>query len=305
MLIIAPRKTTMAAGGMSKEGYIKMRGITPKVETALGEVVDLLVRPADPVGLSAAIDKIFQEYFVRLRTLDWTEKVYFTERIRDPFVRHFSWAIPYSKTLAALALRLKEYSRILEVGAGTGLWAHLLKELHEIPVVATDQSDGDYRQGWVQHRQHRYCSVEVIDAVSAIEKYNPEVLIMIWAPFSHPDYSTEPPMATNSLKAFKGNILVWIGEPPGGCTADDSFFEELHSNWEVIDEIGIPSWHQFNDDCTIWKRNSVSTDGASGGAGGGAAAEGAAAEGAAAEGAAAEGAAAEGAAAEGAAAETT
>lgn len=142
-------KTTMAAGGMSKEGYIKMRGITPKVETALGEVVDLLVRPEDPVALSAAIDKIFNEYIVRLRTLDWMEKVYFTERIRDPFVRHFSWAIPYSKTLAALALRLKGYSRILEVGAGTGLWAHLLRQLHEIPVVATDQSDGDYRQGWV------------------------------------------------------------------------------------------------------------------------------------------------------------
>jgi len=280
-------KTTMAAGGMSEEAYMKMMGITSKVQTAIGEVVDLMVRPADPVGLSAAIDKIFQEYFVRLRTLDWIEKVHFTERIRDPFVRHFSWAIPHSKTLAALALRLKGYSRILEVGAGTGLWAHLLRELHGIPVVATDQSDGDYRQGSVRHKQHKYCPVEVIDAVSAIEKYNPEVLIMIWAPFSHPDYSTEPPMATNSLKAFKGNILVWIGEPPGGCNADDSFFEERYSNWEVIDEIGIPSWHQIDDDCTIWKRNESAAEGA--------AAEGAAAEGAAAEGAAAEGAAAGGA----------
>ena len=257
----------MAACGMSEDGYIKMRGITPKVETALGEVGDVKVGPEDPVALSAAIDKIFKEYIVRLRTLDWMEKVYFTERIRDPFVRHFSWAIPYSKTLAALALRLKEYSRILEVGAGTGLWAHLLKELHEIPVVATDQSDGNYRQGWVQHRQHRYCSVEVIDAVSAIEKYNPEVLILIWAPFSHPDSPyQEPPMATNSLKAFKGNILVWIGEPPGGCTADDFFFEELHSNWERIDDIGIPSWYQIDDSCSIWKRNeSASTDVAGGG----------------------------------------
>jgi hypothetical protein len=210
---------------------------------------------------------------------------------------------------------LKGYSRILEVGAGTGLWAHLLRELHEIPVVATDQSDGNYRQGWVQHKQHKYCSVEVIDAVSAIEKYNPEVLMLIWAPFSNPDSPyPEPPMATHSLKAFKGNILVWIGEGEGGCNGDDSFFEELNANWKMVDEIGIPSWHHIHDGCSIWKRNeSASTDVegrrgaegavAEGAAAGGAAAEGVAAEGAVAEGAAAEGAVAEGAVAEGAVAE--
>jgi hypothetical protein len=83
-------KTTMAAGGMSEEAYMKMMGITPKVQTAVGEVVDLMVRPADPVGLSAAIDRIFKEYFTRLKTLAHSEQSYFTSHIRDPFVRHFS-----------------------------------------------------------------------------------------------------------------------------------------------------------------------------------------------------------------------
>lgn len=240
-----------AAGDMSEEAYMRLMGITPKVIEEIKEMMKFFVHEYDPAWISARIDKIFNEFCVRLKSMDWKEKSYFASHIRDPFVRSFSWAIPYSSTLAKLASSLKGYSRILEVGAGTGLWAHLLKELHGIPVIATDQSNGNYGH----HKQHRYCSVEVIDSVAAIEKHDPEVLLLIWAPFSNPDSPyPEPPMATNSLKAFKGNLLVWVGEGEGGCNGDDSFFKELDENWDYVDQISMPSWYHIHDQCVIYQR---------------------------------------------------
>ena len=258
------KNTTMATVSMPEDSFQFSMGVTPKAKIALEEMLKFLVRAVDPASLSASIDKIFLEFSLRLKTLNSTERSYFNANIRDMFVRHFSWAIPHSATLASLANHLKGYLRILEVGAGTGLWAHLLKEIHGVSVVATDKSDGNYRQGPAQHQQHKYCSVEVIDAVPAIEKYDPEVLMLIWAPYSDP-YSPfpEPPMATDSLRAFKGNLLVWIGEEEGGCNADVSFFEELHANWKIVCDIGIPSWFHIYDGCSIWKRNeSVSNEAA-------------------------------------------
>ena len=240
-----------AAGGMSEEAYMQLMGITPKVIEEIKEMRKFFVHEEDPAWLSSIIDKIYNEFCVRLKSMDWKEKSYFASHIRDPFVRSFSWAIPYSSTLAKLGTSLKGYSRILEVGAGTGLWAHLLKELHGIPVIPTDQSDGNYDR----HKQYRYCSVEVIDSVAAIAKHDPEVLLLIWAPFSDPGSPfPEPPMATNSLKAFKGNLLVWVGEGHGGCNGDDSFFKELDENWEYVDQISMPRWYQINDECVIYQR---------------------------------------------------
>jgi len=212
---------------------------------AFEEITKIFVRPADPAALSVTIDKIWSAYDEKSKQFPpfSSEKSFLTYRVRELFVEHFSWAIPHSSTIAGLASKLHGYKNILEVGAGSGLWTHLLRNLHKVPIHATDILDGSYGYD----KKFKYCEIEKIDAISAIEKHDPEVLMMVWAPLGKP-------MANNCLKAFKGNLLVWIGEDEGGCNGDYNFFEELRKNWEVMDNIDMPSWFGINDYCTVYQR---------------------------------------------------
>jgi len=212
-------------------------------EGALEEMKELWVRPNNPAALSTRIDQIIKEFRLkRERIKDHYGYALFRENVRNLFVEHFSWAIPHSSTLTALASKLAGYKNILEVGAGSGLWTYLLKELHNIPIRATDILDKSYGYD----RKYKYLPIEQLDSIASIVKYDPEVLMMVWAP--------PTPLAYNSLKAFKGNLLVWIGYLDTGCNGDDKFFTELEENWEKVDDIDFQRWPAVFDECTIWQR---------------------------------------------------
>jgi len=202
---------------------------------ALAEIAEFKGRPIDPVALSNFIDRIF-------KVNDLVAPIFRSE-IRKQFVNNFSWAIPHSTTLTKLASKLRGYKNILEVGAGSGLWAYLLCEIHHVPIHATDLFNGSFL---FDHR-YKYLPIERLDSVSSIVKYDPEVLMMVWAP-------NDSPMAYNSLKAFKGNLLVWIGEGYGGCNGDDAFFIELEENWKNVANIDMPRWDSINDRCNVFQR---------------------------------------------------
>jgi hypothetical protein len=208
---------------------------------ALAEIAEFKGRPIDPVALSNFIDRIYKVNDLVPRTL--------RQDIRLEFTTNFSYAIPHSTTLTELASKLIGYKNILEVGAGSGLWAYLLCEIHHVPIRATDLFNGSY----LFDNRYKYLPIERLDSVSAIVKYDPEVLMMVWAPLNSP-------MAYNCLKAFKGNLLVWIGELNGGCTASADFFNELEENWKMVDDIDMTSWRGNYDGCSIWHRQIPNPD---------------------------------------------
>jgi len=70
--------------------------------------------------------------------------------------------------------------------------------------------------------------------------------MMVWEPLNSP-------MAYNSLKAFKGNLLVWIGEYRG-CCGNYAFFTELEENWKEVAHIDMPVWTEIHDMCLIFQR---------------------------------------------------
>ena len=226
-------------------------------EKAIKEIAELFVRPNNPADLSATIDQIFGTYISKIRQFP---KVSYSKLSNDPeylldrhvrarFIDHFSWAIPRSTTLATLASKLAGYKNILEVGAGSGLWTYLLSGLHAVPIRATDILDGSYGSD----RIHKYSPVEQLDAVASIVKYDPEVLMMVWAPYGKT-------MAHDSLKAFKGNLLVWIGESESGCNGDAHFFTALEKNWKMVDHISMPRWKESHDGCIIFQRKVPNPD---------------------------------------------
>ena len=93
---------------------------------------------------------------------------------RRELVARFAWAIPAPAALAAVA----ETGPLVEVGAGTGYWAALLRELGA-DVVATDPAAGANPY----HPDGRlWTDVELVDGVGAVRRHPGRTLLLCWPP---------------------------------------------------------------------------------------------------------------------------
>jgi len=164
---------------------------------------------------------------------------------------NISWAIPDQTSINKLVNVLADKGSILEIGAGFGLWAALLKA-NGLDVVATDPflSHGLDNVASSQRSSKTYTDVVCMDHLKAIETYNTPCLFLCW-----PSYDDS--FAAEALTAFQGKYLIYIGERSGGCTANDEFFEILDDNWSRLEYISIPSWEHINDGLYIYVRNEL------------------------------------------------
>lgn len=48
------------------------------------------------------------------------------------------------------------------------------------------------------------------------------------------DGITPEPWAAAALNAYRGDLVIYAGEGPGGCCADDDFFDQLDTRWEPV-----------------------------------------------------------------------
>lgn len=76
--------------------------------------------------------------------------------------------------------------------------------------------------------------------VADLAAYRDRALFLCWPPYSDP-------MARDAVKAWGGNVCIFIGEGWGGCVADDSFFELMKEEFEDPDYIDIPMWYGVRD----------------------------------------------------------
>jgi hypothetical protein len=159
------------------------------------------------------------------------------------FRSNFSFAIPSIlavKEICAFA----GSEQILEVGSGLGLWASLI-QLNGGKIIPTDSFTTN---GTVPEKT--FIPVIEIDAVKAVEEFPSSVLMLCWPTLGKR-------FAANSLEAFKGDKLVYIGEGADGCCADYRFFEILDKEWECDYRnmmISIPSWHHIYDNLYFYTR---------------------------------------------------
>lgn len=162
---------------------------------------------------------------------------------RRACIRKYGFAIPNEEALAAIC----KLSPIVEVGAGTGYWAMLLRERgcdvlafdNAVPETGkADQNEYGFNGTWT----------EVLHGDEQIAaKYPRRTLMLCWPPYN-------TPMAAATLDAYQGRTLVYIGEGEGGCNASDEFFEELRDYWTEVATIDIPQWFGINDYLAIYQR---------------------------------------------------
>ncbi len=165
-------------------------------------------------------------------------------RLRGPLTHRFSWAIPSEPALAALV----GLGPLIEIGAGTGYWAALLRA-RGADVLAFDIAPpGLGRTNDFHRRAALWTTVACGGPEKAALVGRERALLLVWPPYSHP-------MAARALAAYVGDRLAYIGEAPGGCTADDRFFEALEADWVIERTIGLGArWPGIADGLAIYHR---------------------------------------------------
>lgn len=152
----------------------------------------------------------------------------FEQLDRHNLCSRFSWSIPSPGDMGWLA-RLLDGRGVVEIGAGSGYWAWQMTQVG-IDVIAFDPNLPGPDNRYVKHKLYH----PVLPGDDRKAAHYPErALLLCWPP--HAD-----PVATDALKAYTGDLLIYIGEGDGGCCADDDFFKLLDAEW---DEAGESPFH--------------------------------------------------------------
>jgi hypothetical protein len=165
------------------------------------------------------------------------------DRRRREVASRYAWAVP---TEAALGL-IGDHGPILEVGAGTGYWAGLLRA-RGVDVRATDAAPPDQGENPYHRTEYVWSSVERMSSVEAVRAY-PRTLLMCWPP---PD---DDSAGYAAVRAYRGDVLLYVGGNADGPTGTIRLHRELELNWTVTDEVALPSWPGIPDRLTVWRRN--------------------------------------------------
>jgi hypothetical protein len=155
--------------------------------------------------------------------------------------RRYAFAVPTDAALATLA----RYAPIVELGAGTGYWAFLLRR-RGVDCVAYDLAPPDRMPNPNRFRPLTWTHVEQGD-VDALAVHGDRALFLCW-----PSY--REPFADRALAAYAGTTLLYIGEPPDGHTADDAFFAQLDREWLPVEQVALPNWPGTHDTLVVYRR---------------------------------------------------
>lgn len=181
-------------------------------------------------------------------------------RQRQDVVRTFAFSVPTDEALDAIAA----VGPIVELGAGTGYWASLLRD-RDVDILAFDHKPAGPEHGnWWYAAAEPFTDVEIGDIAHAA-RHADRTLMLSWPPYSDP-------MAVRALEAYEnagGRTLVYIGEGSGGCCANDQFFARLGEEtygmtaeapltpgtaWMETRSMLLPQWQGINDSLTIYER---------------------------------------------------
>ena len=147
--------------------------------------------------------------------------------------QHFAWAVPTESAILAIRRHAK---RVVEIGAGSGYWAWLMRQAG-IDVVAFDASPAPFT--WT----------DVVQADEHAGAGDADTLLLCWPP-----WGTD--MAYNALASHRGELAVFVGEWMGGC-ATPEFFRLLQTRFEAVDAIAIPQWYMRCDFLAVFKRRTL------------------------------------------------
>lgn len=162
---------------------------------------------------------------------------------RHTLTGRFAWAVPSSQALDVIA----RHSPIVEMGAGTGYWAHLLRE-RGVDVIAYDKCvPGTNGKANSWHKTATTYTDVRLGTPGVLKRHPDRTLFLCWPPYAEQ-------MAYESVRIWKGETLIYIGEESGGCTANDRFFKYVGRHFREVCSVAIPHWWTVHDSLQIYER---------------------------------------------------
>ena len=142
--------------------------------------------------------------------------------VRMPLCCYYSFGVPTHASLAAIAdyVHGTGLKGVVEVGAGTGYWAHLLSTHYGVDVVAFDADAGDDvlarsaggtgpPMGTKLHHVSWF-DVKRGDAATSVASHSDRALLLCWP--SPPPTRDGDDMALDALNAYRGDMVFYVGE---------------------------------------------------------------------------------------------
>lgn len=180
--------------------------------------------------------------------------------LRRLFQTGYAFAIPNAEAIAQLA----RLGPIVELGAGLGYWAWILRSMG-VDVVAYDAhpppdrynlffpsspTARERRSSWgdsgqLMRGRWPWSPVKRGD-IRDMRKHSDRALFLCWPPRANG-------MANRAIRAYRGDVIAHVGEL-GGCTGDEDTIDVLARRFRKTDEVKLPAWPPVSDFLTIWKR---------------------------------------------------
>ncbi|BEK98052.1 hypothetical protein [Nocardia seriolae] len=166
----------------------------------------------------------------------------------------YAYAIPSPETAAWIA-DVCDGGPVTEIGAGRGYWAAQLTRAG-LTVHAYDSEPPDITENpafpATPGQRPLWHPVSADPTAARKAGRHDHTLLLCWPP------GWGNSMASTALTAYTragGTHLLYIGEPPGGKTADTPFFEALDHHWHLTSEDPrYVSWWNLNDRAQLWTR---------------------------------------------------
>ena len=185
----------------------------------------------------------------------WGVKSYYK---RTDCIRKYGFAIPTYEAIKCIKTFIPDVffapEGVIELGAGSGYWSYLLRTIG-VKVRAFDPAPGgtvnppneySFWKSWTEIEKGDHT---VLNQIPDAKKW---ALLLCW-----PDYDVDWP--AQALDLYPGNVLIYIGEGPSGCTGNNRFHKILQAQWKTYVSKRIPKWPGIHDCLEIYVRNYVQT----------------------------------------------
>jgi hypothetical protein len=134
---------------------------------------------------------------------------------------------------------------VVELGAGRGYWAWMLRQAGVTVHPYDPHIPGD--DNFYFTTRKKFTRVLRRDH-TVVKEHGADVLLMSW-----PGYETS--WAYEALRDYAGDMLIYAGEDAGGCTADDAFYDLLESDWQWLSTSqGHMTWWGIHDTLNAYVR---------------------------------------------------
>ncbi|MFZ9594965.1 MAG: hypothetical protein ACO3A2_02695 [Bdellovibrionia bacterium] len=176
-------------------------------------------------------------------------EIFYTRDYLMPLINQYAWAIPNDHAIETIS----RFGPIVEVGAGSGYWAHLIHQ-NGVSIEAYDnffwEEIGAHRPQTLWFPQIKRANVLEVPW----DQYAHHTLLLVWPPRG--EFSIE------ALRHFQGSRVIYVGESPQSfvgtpcapAMGDPAFFHLLNEKFHLVEEVEIPNWPGYSDRLFVYER---------------------------------------------------